>query len=266
MASISSFTINVGLISIPVKLFSAVNDLQVHFNMLHNKCHNRVNQQYFCSTCGEVVPYAETDRGFEYEKGHFAVFTKSEIDDVAAESSKTLAVHQFVDVSEVDPAYFEKTYYLGPAEGGSHAFALLTSVMAQDNKAAIGSFVLRGKEHLVLIRSHNAGLVLHTLLYADELRENEFQVREEIPEKEMTLASSLIDQLTEPFDPSIFKDENRIAVEKMIQDKISGKPKTTAVPKAKAKALDLMDALVASVTAAKEAKKAKPAKNKKKAS
>ena len=169
--SIGSGTISFGLVSIPVKLYSAASSQSVSFNLLHAKCGNRIRQQRFCPVCNEVVERDALVKGYEFAKDQYVKINDEELKALEGEASKAIEIAEFVPLSKVDPIYFEKTYYLGPDKGGEKPYRLLADAMAQAGRVALAKFVMRGKENLVLVRSAQKGLMLHTMYFADEVRD-----------------------------------------------------------------------------------------------
>lgn len=242
-------TVTFGLVSIPVKLFTATSSHDISFNLLHNVCKGRINLQNYCPQCERVVDRSELVKGYQYEKNQYVVIEDSDLEAVRPESSSNLDILQFINLSEVDPIYYEKTYYLGPDKSSNKPFALLAKAMQETNRAALGKLVMRNHEYLALIRPGMKGLLVHFMLYADELRENENKIPEdlELRPKEVQLAKQLIDNLSEPFEPRKFGDEYIQRLEEMIESKLKGRKLTIVAPKAKPKVVDLMDALQKSV-------------------
>jgi DNA end-binding protein Ku len=244
-----SGTITFGLVSIPVKLFAATTSHDVSFNLLHNVCKGRINLQNYCPQCERVVERSELVKGYQYEKNQYVVIDEEDLRSVKPESSSSLDIVQFIDLKEVDPLYFDRPYYLGADKGSEKAFALLAKGMEDTKKAAIGKLVMRNHEYLTLIRPGMKGLVLHTMLYADEIRENENQISggKEIRPKEVQLATQLIENLAESFRAEEFHDDYVKKVEEMIDAKLKGRKLTVVSPTAKPKIVDLMEALQKSV-------------------
>jgi len=216
--------------------------------MLHARCGSRIKQQTFCSTCNEVVQRNELVRGYEYAKDQYVRFTDEELKSLEGETSKVIDIAEFVPLAKVDPIYFEKTYFLGPDKGGEKAYRLLSDAMAQSDRVALASFVMRGKESLVLIRPAQHGLMLHTMYFADEVRDfGEVDKGEgaKMREGELQLALRLIDELShEDFKPEQYHDEYRNRVLETANAKAEGNEVTAAAPEApRAQVIDLMDAL-----------------------
>ena len=246
--SLGSGTISFGLVSIPVKLYSAAVSANVAFNMLHAKCGSRIKQQTFCPACQVVVERSELVRGYEFSKDQYVRVSDEELKSLEGEESKVIDIAEFVPLSKVDPVYFEKSYYLGPDKGGEKAYRLLSDAMAQSDRVALASFVMRGKESLVLIRAAQDGLMLHTMYFADEVRdfgEVDKGQGAKMREGELQLAMRLIDELShEDFKPEQYHDEYRDRVLQVANEKADGNEVTaTAPPTQRAQVIDLMDAL-----------------------
>ncbi len=246
--AIGSGTISFGLVSIPVKLFTAASSQSVSFNLLHAKCGSRIKQQTFCPVCNETVERSALVRGFEFSKDQYVRVTDDELRALEGEASKIVDIAEFVPLRSVDPIYFEKTYYLGPDKGGEKAYRLLADAMEQQERVALATFVMRGKESLVLIRPAQGGLLLHTMYFADEVRsfgEIDKGASAKIKEGELALALQLIDGLsTDAFRPERYQDEYRQRVLDLVNQKVEGREVTAAGPQAqRAQVIDLMEAL-----------------------
>ena len=276
--SIGSGTISFGLVSIPVKLYPAASSQSVSFNLLHAKCGNRIRQQRFCPVCNEVVEREGLVKGYEFAKDQYVRITDEELAALEGEASQAIEIAEFVPLAKVDPVYFEKSYYLGPDKGGEKAYRLLSDAMTQAGKVALAKFVLRGRENLVLVRSAQNGLMLHTMYFADEVRNFDEIAKGEsakITDAETNLAIRLIDELSnEQFSPEHYEDEYRQRVLDLVNTKAEGKEITVAEPHVqRAQVIDLMAALKESLgkQATKEkkpavrAKSAEPEKSKKRA-
>jgi len=248
-------TISFGLVSIPVRLYTAASSGNVSFNLLHSVCGSRIRQQTFCPACNQTVERTALVRGYEFAKDQYVRVTDEELKALEGEASKSIDIGGFVPLATVDPIYFEKTYYLGPDKGGEKAYRLLAEAMAKSERVALARFVMRGKESLVLIRAAQDGLMLHTMYFADEVRSfaeiNRGQDAK-FRDAEMDLALKLIDGLTtEAFVPEEFTDEYRRRVLDMIDAKIAGQEIVTPREEApRTRVIDLMEALKESLAKA----------------
>ena len=250
--SIGSGTISFGLVSIPIKLFTAVSAKSVSFNMLHKTCGSRLKQQLLCATENVVVERSDTVRGFEYARDQYVKFSDEELKSMEAARTDTLDLLQFVPASSVDFLYVEKTYYLGPDKGGDRAYRLLSEALERAGRLAVGRFAQRGKDNLVLVRPYKKGLILHQCYYADEVRsfdEVETGGAFEFKELELDLADKLIQQLDRPaFDPSEFHDTWNEKVMQAVEQKVAGEEVQTVQEAPKAQIIDLLEALKRSVS------------------
>ncbi|HEU4341537.1 MAG TPA: Ku protein [Candidatus Binatia bacterium] len=245
---LGSGTISFGLVSIPVKLYTAASSQAISFNLLHAKCGNRIRQQRFCPVCNEVIEREDLVRGYEFAKDQYVRFQEAELEALEQEASQAIEISQFVPLSTVDPIYFEKSYYLGPDKGGEKPYRLLAEAMSKAGKVALAKFVMRGKENLVLVRPAMSGLLLHTMYFGDEVRSFDEVPKGEsakVSEAETSLAIRLIEELsTQEFRPEEFEDEYRQRVLELVEQKAQGKEITVSAPQApRAQVIDLMSAL-----------------------
>ena len=250
--AISSGTISFGLVSIPIKLYTAASSGGVAFNFLHNRCGSRMKQQQFCPVCDEVVQRSDLVRGYEFTKNQYVRFENEELKALEEETSKVIELEEFVPLEKVDPVYFEKTYYLGPDKGGEKAYRLLADAMTESNRVGLAKYVMRGKEALVLIRAVQGGLMLHTMYYADEVRDFDDIDRGQtvnLKDGELELALRLIDELvSKEFHPENYHDEYRARVLQLVEQKVEGKEVTALEPQVRqGQVVDLMEALKASL-------------------
>jgi DNA end-binding protein Ku len=249
---ISAGMISFGLVSIPVRLFSAASPRSVSFHLLHDKDKSRIQQRIYCPADDKIIDRSELVRGFEIEKGRYVTFTDEELKNLEAQSDHTIEITEFIPLAEVDPVYFESGYYLGCEAGSAKAYRLLADAMAQAARVALATYTLRGKEHLVLIRPYAKGLMMHSMYYADEIRpvdEIDRGLNVEAKPAELDLAKRLIADLTQKkFDPAKYHDHYRERVIEAAQRKLEGQEVTEApVEERKGKVIDLMAALKASL-------------------
>jgi DNA end-binding protein Ku len=251
--SMSTATISFGLVTVPIRLYAASeSQAAVSFNLLHEKCHSRLKQQYICPKDEEIVTRDQMVKGYEFAKDQYVVFTEDEIKSMAEEASKTIEITEFVPLAKVDPIYFEGAYYLGPDKGGDKAYRLLSEAMRQTGRCALAKWAARGKQYLVLMRPIDNGLIMQVLHYADEVRPfSEIPVGDAaVKEPELKLAVQLIEQIaTDEFRPQTYVDEVRARYHEAIQRKVEGQEVTApATPEApKGQVIDLMEALKASL-------------------
>ena len=254
--SIASLTVSFGLVSIPVKLYSATEASRaISFNLLHKGCGSRLKQQYLCVK--EEVPVAREDtvKGYEFAKDQYVMFTPEELKALEETGTHSAEITEFVPVEAVDPVFFDKAYYLAPDKGGAKPYALLARALRGSKRCALGRWAARGKQYIVMIRpagDENAdGLVMQQLLYAGEVRSiKEIEIpKTEVKEGELKLAQQLIEQqASDSFDPAAYTDEVRARIEAAVQKKIEGQQITLAeAPESGAQVIDLMEALRASL-------------------
>jgi DNA end-binding protein Ku len=243
------------LVSIPVKLFSATqSSAAISFNLLHAKCGGRLKQQYICPREDNVVVQREEMvKGYEFAKDRFVTFTPEELKSLEEKSTQQIEIAEFVPSDKIDPVYFDKAYYLGPEKGADRAYRLLAEAMRRSGKTALARYAARGKQYLVQIRPlPEGGLVMQTLLYADEVRPfAEVPLEEgEVKEQELGLAQQIIDQIsTDEFKPEKFEDDVRKRIHEQIQRKVEGQEIQVEPEKPPTQIIDLMEALKASLAA-----------------
>lgn len=251
--SIGSATVSFGLVSIPIKLYTATDSKgSISFNLLHKKDGSRLKQQYVCIKENTVVERDDMVKGYEFAKDRYVVFTTEELKELEEKASQTIEITEFVPVIEVDPVYYDKVYYLGPDKGGDKPYMLLAKAMHESGRVAIGKYAARGKQFIVMVRpTADDRLVMQQLHYADEVRSaKDIDVgKAEVKEQELKLALQLIDQIAvETFDPTRYEDEVRDRIKEHIDRKIAGEEIQVADgERPQAQIIDLMDALKASL-------------------
>ncbi|MEX2202629.1 MAG: Ku protein [Actinomycetota bacterium] len=247
--------ISFGLVTIPVSVFPATEEKSLKFNQLHDEDMGRIRYKRVCSIDGEEVDYEHIVKGYETEKDRYVVITDEDLDAVPVESSRAIDITQFVELDEIDPILFKKSYYLVPEETGAKAYALLRKALSEENKVGIAKVSFRDKEHLAALRFKDDVFVLETMYWPDEIRAAEFDTldaEEKVRANEVDMAKTLIQNLTEPWKPEAYKDEYREALMDIVERKAAGQPIEAPAAAAPARVVDLMDALKASVEAAKK--------------
>ena len=257
--------ISFGMVSIPVRLFTATESKDVRFRQLHEETHTPVKQLRWSPELDREVAYDELVKGYEYAKEQYVLVDQEDFDKLPVPSKHTIDLTAFVSNEEIDPIHYERSYYLEPDEAGQKPFALLLRALEEKGLLAIGKVALRQKEHLCVLRPHDGLILLETLYYPDEIREPDGSIDVEgieVSEQEMQMAEALIDMLRKPFDPAEYKDEYREQLMAMISAKLEGGEIVAAEGDEPAAAsVDLMAALKASVDAAKARKADAPSSN-----
>ncbi|MFC5405043.1 Ku protein [Cohnella soli] len=257
MHTIWKGAISFGLVHVPVKMFAATEDKDVHLRMIHKECGTPVSNVRTCPHCQKEVEWEQIAKGYEYKKGHFVLFEPDELDAIKPENTRAIQILDFVDLTEIDPIYYQKAYYLSPDQAGSGAYNLLLEAMRQSGKIGIAKIAIRSKSSLAAIRPLENCICMETMHFPDEIRS--LQQVPNLPEqttvndRELSMAKLLIDQLYAPFDPEKYSDDYRVALQDAIQRKISGEsPGIVTAPAAeRTNVIDLMAALQASLEATK---------------
>jgi DNA end-binding protein Ku len=246
--SISSLTVSFGLVAIPVKLYVATASKSYSFNLLHKGCGSRLKQQYLCIKENIVVPKEDMAKGYEFAKDQYVVFSPDELKALEEAGSHAVEIAEFVPVESVDPIFFDKAYYLAPDKGGAKPYALFAQALRDTDRCALGRWSSHGKQHIVMLRPFEEGLVMQQLLYADEVRAiGELEIPSvEVKEAELRLAHQLIEQQSsKTFDPAAYTDAVRERIEAAVEKKVEGQE--IAVPEEAAaggaQIIDLMEAL-----------------------
>jgi DNA end-binding protein Ku len=263
--SIASLSLSFGLVSIPVKVYSATESgSSVSFNMLHN-CGSRLKQQYLCIKENVIVERADMVKGYEFEKDRYVTFTPAELKAMEEAPSSTIDIVSFIPLASVDPIYYDKAYYLAPDKRGAKPYGLLQEAMRESGRCALARWAWKGKQYVVQVRPGDGGLILQQLLYAAEVRSmKELEIeRAEINKPELQLALQLIDQISaDSYDPAEFQDEEKKRILAAIDDKIAGKQVVATEGQevaAGAQVIDLVEALRASLAPRKAGAKTAPA-------
>ncbi|MCI0349743.1 MAG: Ku protein [Acidobacteriales bacterium] len=244
-----------GLVSLPVRLYSAARSETISFNQLHKDDHSRVKQVLYCQAEDKPVPRSELVKGFEYEKGRYVVVEDDEIKKVAPHTASTMEIQEFVKSKDVDPVFLESSYYLAPEQAGEKPYALLFEALRRSGYVAIAKVAMHNREHVVILRPSDQGIMMHTMFYVDEIRKvEEFRTDTSlVKEKELDLAMTLINSLAAEFEPEKYTDDYRENLKKMIAAKVAGEEVVeTPVAEHRAPVIDIMEALKLSLESAKK--------------
>ncbi len=260
-----SATITFGLVSIPVKFYTANSSEDISFNLIHESCGSRINRKYWCPEHEKIVESDELIRGYQLSRGKFVTFTDEEIKSLETDDDRALEITEFLDLDQIDPVHFEKAYFLGPATGGNKTYSLLSAAMRKQGKVALARWISGHREHLVLLRTYESGLILHTMYYADEVRDFGALDLDEagVKDKELKLAEMLINELTEKkFDPLRYRDEYRTRLIERIEAKSKGEDILVEPEEEErgGEVVDIMEALRRSLEGTRGAAKRAPAR------
>jgi DNA end-binding protein Ku len=255
--SIWNGVVSFGMVSIPVKLYTATEDKDISFNLLHKECGTRLKQIRWCPTHERAVEWGEIARGYEYARDEYIQMDDADFEKLPLPSKQTVELVAFVKAEEIDPIYYQKTYYLEAETKGQKPYALLLKALKEKDLSGVAKIAIRNKEQLCVIRPLGRGLVIETLHYPDEIREVPSELPDvEVNDRELNMAYALIDLLEEQFDPEKYHDEYRAALQQVIDAKLEGVEISETPIAQPAKVTDLVAALKASVAAAKKAKEA----------
>jgi DNA end-binding protein Ku len=245
-----------GLVTIPVRLFSAARSETISFNMLHKDDHSRIRQVMYCQLEDKPIARTETVKGYEYEKDRYVIVEEEEIRKVAPKTAKVMEILEFVKADQVDAIYLESSYYVAPEEGGEKAYALLFTALKESGYYALAKVAMHNREHIIIMRPGDKGIVLHTMYYQDEIRQvEEFRTDTSlVKDKELAMAKMLISSLEADFEPQKYHDTYRDNLQKLIEAKIEGKKVVETPAEHVAPVIDIMEALKKSL-----AEKRKPA-------
>lgn len=247
--------ISFGLVAIPVALYTAIQDNDIHFNQLHKDDNSRIRYKKTCAHCGKEIVPGDIVKGYEYDKDKYVVITDEEIERIKSEKEKSIQILHFAQLNQISPVYYEKTYQAVPEPGGEKAFELLRSALMSEQKIAIGKTVLGTKDTLMAIIPRENGILISTMFYADDIKElQKSYTSPAVDEAELNMAKTLINSMDTPFDPSKYNDEYQDKLKGLIETKIAGKEVIAAQPENAPNVINLMDALKASVEEAKRSK------------
>jgi len=242
------------MVSIPVQLYTATQSHDVHFHLLHKGCGARLKNVRWCPRHEKAIPWDDVERGFEYTKGKYVPISEDDLEHLPVKTVHTVEISDFVRLEEVDPIYYDKAYYLAPEETGTKAFALLRQALQQTGRAAVAKVAIRDKENLCLVRPYEDVLSMETMFYANEIRATDEIATNgaKVSPKELQMAVSLVENLSDSFDPERYEDEYQAALKKVIGAKVEGAPLPETPTESGTKVVDLMEALRASVEATKK--------------
>lgn len=259
--AIWSGSISFGMVTIPVKLYGATESKDIRFSLLHATCGSKLQQKRWCPTDEVEVPWNETARGYEYSKGQYVMLREEDFDKLPLPSKHTIDLSAFVREQEIDPVYYERSYYLEPGERAEKPYALLFKALEEKKLSAMASITIRKKEQLCVLRAHQGTIFLETLYYPDEIRQERGIDLDKVnvSERELEMAFTLIELLKKPFDPSEYRDHYREALAELIEIKLEGKQVVTAAVPRDTRVIDLAEALKRSVEAAKKGRPKAPA-------
>jgi DNA end-binding protein Ku len=247
--------ITFGMVAIPIAMYTATRDNDIHFNQLHAEDKSRIRYKKTCAHCGKEITAKEIVKGYEYDKDKYVVVTDEEIEKIKTEKEKSIQILHFAQLNQISPVYYDKTYQAAPEAGGGKAFELLRLALMEEQKIAIGKTVMGAKDTLMAIIPREDGILISTMFFADEIKEIQKQyTKPQVAEEELKMAKLLINSMDTPFDPSKYKDEYQVKLRELIEAKISGKEVVASQPESAGKVIDLMEALRASVDKARKDK------------
>ena len=235
-----------GLISVPIRLFVAARTERIAFNQIHEKCGSRIKQQTCCPACECVVERGELKKGFEVAKGRFVIVEEDDIRKIAPQSNEAMEIFEFIKIADIDPIYFDASYFVAPEDAGKKAYELLCQAMRKSGFSAIAKVAMHQREHTVVIRPYSHGLTLHTMFYPEEVRSiPEFRKDPDVQirPQEIALAAQLVESLAAEFDPGKYRDEYQMQLAALIESKKQGSEIKGAAPRKLAPVIDLVQAL-----------------------
>jgi DNA end-binding protein Ku len=250
MAATWKGTLSFGLVAIPIQLSPAARTERISFNQLHKVCHTRLKQPLFCPTCNRMVERSEVEKGYEYEKDQYLLFTEEELDRIEPESARIMEILEFCKLDEIDPLYYDASYHVAPEAAGAKAYKLLHETMQRTGYAGIAKVTMHNREYIVIVRPRKNGLTLHTMFYSNEIRaasetgEGKFEIKEQ----ERSLAMQLVESLAAPFAPEKYHDTYQESLRTLIDAKAQGQDVVAVPSVAQAAPVDLMAALKQSLT------------------
>ncbi len=240
--------ITFGMVAIPIAMYTAIQDNDIHFNQLHNEDNSRIRYKKTCGHCGKEIKSEDIVKGYEYDKDKYVVVTEEEIEKIKTEKEKSIQILHFAQLNQISPVYYNKTYQVAPQAGGEKAFELLRAALMEEQKIAIGKTVMGTKDTLMAIIPRDDGILISTMFYADDIKGlQKPYAKSEVSLPELKMAKILINSMDTPFDPASYKDEYQSKLRELIESKISGKEVVAPESEGESKVIDIMEALKASV-------------------
>ena len=248
MAVAHKTVISFGLVAIPIAMYTATQDNDIHFNQLHKEDSERIRYKKTCGHCGKEVTSDDIVKGYQYDKDHYVVITDEELEKIKTEKEKSIQILHFAQLNQISPIYYDKTYQAAPEPGGEKAFELLREALLSEQTIAIGKTVMGFKDTLMAIIPREDGMLISTMYFEDDIKDlPRTNNKPELAETELTLAKTLIHSMDTPFNPAEYKDEYQIKLQELIETKIAGRQIVASKPDAPTNVINLMDALKASI-------------------
>jgi len=248
MAVAHKTIISFGLVAIPISMYTATQDNDIHFNQLHKEDNSRIKYRKSCSHCGKEITTKDIIKGYEYDKDHYVVVTDDDLEKIKTEKEKSIQIMHFAQLNQISPIYYDKTYQATPLAGGDKAFELLRAALMSEQKIAIGKTVMGTKETLLAIIPREDGILISTMYYQDEIKDlAKAYNKPELVDDELTMAKALINSMITPFEPTAYKDEYQMKLRDLLETKIAGKEIVAAKSETPGNVINLMDALKASI-------------------
>jgi len=264
MAVAHKTVISFGLVAIPISMYTATQDNDIHFNQLHKDDNSRIKYKKSCSHCGKEVITKDLIKGYEYDKDHYVVVTDDDLEKIKTEKEKSIQILHFAQLNQISPIFYDKTYQAIPEAGGDKAFELLRAALMSEQKIAIGKTVMGTRETLLAIIPREDGILISKMFYEDEIKAlSKSYNKPEIVDAEITMAKALINSMVTPFNPAEYKDEYQVKLRELLETKIAGKEIVAAKSETQGNVINLMDAMKASIEQNKAKETPKPEKTRK---
>ncbi|MBU3111266.1 non-homologous end joining protein Ku [Clostridium lacusfryxellense] len=248
MAIAHKTVISFGLVAIPISMYTATQDNDIHFNQLHKEDNSRIKYKKSCSHCGKEITTKDIIKGYEYDKEHYVVVTDDDLEKIKTEKEKTIQILHFAQLNQISPIFYDKTYQAIPEAGGDKAFELLRAALMSEQKIAIGKTVMGTRETLLAIIPREDGILISKMYYEDEIKDlPKSYNKPEIIDAELTMAKALINSMVTPFNPAEYKDEYQVKLRELLETKIAGKDIVASKSEEPSNIINLMDALKASI-------------------